>query len=223
MTLSRQPEIIEHYKRLRATSRVLTHKVLDATRSLEFDMVKAAKKMTLPVAGRTLIFDGETESTALMDFYLHEFRKGGRRVLDCCDPVAMGLSGDERDLLEAHRLARTSLFEFVAADTKKAQVRLGNLLSPDQPDVMLSDIPMSRMGENAGRALLFLRVVACQGIEMSSGSLFCFLRLHRERLLGEYARRMETVAAGEGSERRFIFFFQRYREFGEEQEFETPV
>ncbi len=222
MNLSRKPEIVVHYQRLRAASRVLSSKVRDATRSLEFDFLKAARKMTLPVQGRTLIFDDETETAAFMDFYLHEFRKGGRRLLDCCDPVAMGLSTDERDLLEAHRLAGTSLFEVVSVNSNIAQVRLSNLLSPDQPEVLLSDISMSKSSAAVGRALLFLRIVACQGIEMTSGSLFTFSSVHRERLLEEYARRMETVPPGERSQRRSIFFYQRFREFGAGQAFDTP-
>jgi len=222
MTLSREPETVAHYRRLRAASRVLSSKVQVATRSLDFDPIKAAKKMTIPVKGRTLIFDGEMETAALMDFYLHEFQKGGRCPLQCCDPVAMRLSADERDLLEAHMAARTSLFKVVAVEPGIAQLQLSDVLSPGQPDVMLSDIAMSQMGAATSEVLLFLRVVACQGIRMSSGCFFAFSTLHRQRLLDAYARRMETVPPGEQSQRRFIFFFQRHREFGEEQAFATP-
>ena len=75
MRILGQPSIIDDYKRLRAASQVLVSKLRDAVPPFEFDIVKAAKKLTIPTQGRTLIFDeGETETAALMDFYLHEFR-----------------------------------------------------------------------------------------------------------------------------------------------------
>jgi hypothetical protein len=58
-------------------------------------MLRAAKKLTIPIQSGTLVFDGETATSALMDFYMHEFFKGGRRMVDCCDPVAAGLSQKE--------------------------------------------------------------------------------------------------------------------------------
>jgi hypothetical protein len=206
---------VAHYRRLRAAGRELISKVNSATRHLDFDAVKAAKKMTLPVRERTLIFEGETEQSAFMDFYLHEFRAGGRCLLDACDAGAMGLSADERDLLDAHRASRTSLFEVIAIDARKAQIQLRDLLEPDRPAVLLADIALSQMGDLARGVQFFLRVVACRGIEMSSGSFFIFAAAHRQRLLESWASRMRTVAPPDLAGRRFIFFYQRNREFGE--------
>jgi hypothetical protein len=223
MKLLRQPDAVDHYKRLRAAARGLSSKIHDATCSLDFDTIKAAKKLTIPVRERTLIFDNESDTAALMDFYLHEFRSGGRRPVDCCDPDAMTLSADQRDLLEAHRRAGTSLFEIAGSDARKAQVHLRNLLSPEEPDVMLSDLALSASGDIAGQVLLFVRIVACQGIAMTSGCFFAFSTKHQARLIDGYAQRMRSVRPGEISERRFVFFFQRHREFGEPQEFAPPV
>ena len=220
MNFFRRSNTIETYKRVRAAGHSLFPKINETSQSREFDMLKAAKKMTLPIQRQTIIFDGETETAALMDFFFHEFRKGGRRLIDCCQPVA--LTPDEQDVLAAHRLAQTSLFEILARDAKRAEVRLGNLLFPEQPEVILSDVSMSQTGWNLAMPLLFLRVVACQGIAMSSGSNFTFQPDQRNRLLEGYARRMETVAASEQSERRFIFFYQQHREFGVKQEFANP-
>ncbi len=217
MRLFRSSDPIESYKRLRATGRELVPKILKATRDSGHDMLKAARKITLPVQGRTLIFDDETDQNALMDFFIHEFRAGGRRVVDCCDPEAMGLSPDERDLLEAHRHARASLFAVESVDGRNAQLRLRDLLEPQAPEVMLSDLSMSSIPEAAGELLIYTRVLACQGIEMGAGSFFGFSARHRDRLLEAHAARMESVTPGERSERTFIFFYQRHRDFGEAQ------
>jgi hypothetical protein len=213
---------VAHYEHLRAIGRGLHPKIREATADLDFDIIKAAKKLTIPVHGRTVIFADEIESVALMDFYLHEFRKGGRRLIDWCDPDAMGLSTDERELIEAHREGRTSLFEVVGTDAGKAHVLLRDVLSPGEPEVILSDIALSGMGDIGGTVLFFVRVLVCQEIAMSSGCFFAFATTHRERLHAAYALRMETVPPGEVSERRFVFFFQQHREFGEAQGFVEP-
>ncbi|MGA7215943.1 MAG: hypothetical protein WBX20_17200, partial [Terrimicrobiaceae bacterium] len=102
MRILGQPTIIDDYKRFRAASKGLVSKLRDAVPPFEFDIVKGAKKLTIPTQGRTLIFDeGETETAALMDFYLHEFRAGGRRLIDCCDPEKAWLLADEKALLPA--------------------------------------------------------------------------------------------------------------------------
>jgi hypothetical protein len=42
-------------------------KVLDATRHLDFNPIRIAKRMTLPVTGRTLVFDDEVVQNAFFD------------------------------------------------------------------------------------------------------------------------------------------------------------
>jgi hypothetical protein len=102
----------------------------------------------------------------------------------------------------------------VATHAESAQVQLRDLLSPESPDVMLTDISMSSRNQNAGTMLMFTRIVSCQDIQMSSGCTFPFPPRWRRRLLDAYATRMKSVACNDHSERRFIFFFQRHREFG---------
>ena len=223
MNLIGEQQIINDYKRLRAAGRGLVSKLYDAARPFQFDLVKAAKKLTLPMRGRTLIFEsGETESAALMDFFLHEFRAGGRRPIDCCDPDRAGLSADERALLEAHKSSRTSLFEVIDVEPQIARLRLCDLLEPGTPDVMLSDLSMSFTEGLPGRVLLFIRLLTCQGIQMTSGAFFAFSTAHREWLVSAYSCRMKTVPPAERSQRTFVFFYQRHREFGEEQAFANP-
>ena len=218
MRILGQPTIIDDYKRFRAASKGLVSKLRDAVPPFEFDIVKAAKKLTIPTQGRTLIFDeGETETAALMDFYLHEFRAGGRRLIDCCDPEKAGLLADEKALLDAHKSSRASLFEVVETEPKTARLRLRDMLEPWEPDVMLSDLSMSSAKDLPGSVLLYLRVMSCQNIQMSSGCFFTFSMRQRERLLSAFSSRMKTVPPGERSQRAFIFFYQRYREFGEPQ------
>jgi hypothetical protein len=222
LRLFRRPESTANYLRLRAAGGSLIAKFHETEVFKEFDLVKAAKKLTLPVMGKTFIFESESDSAALMDFFLHEFFKGGRRLIDCCVAEGMKLTPDEREMLEAHRSARTSLFEIVSLDPKQAQLRLKDLLAPERPEVILTDVAMSQMGKLSKEVLLFVRVVSCQGTAMSSGSSFAFPRQHCERLLNAYALRMKTVVPSERSQRAFIFFFQQHRVLGMNQAFSEP-
>lgn len=214
-----QPQMIKDYKRLRAAGRELIGKINTGI-PLDFDLMKAAKKLTIPVRGRTFIFDDEElDSTALIDFFLHEFRSGGRRPIDCCDPDRMGLSADERALLAAHKTSRTSLFEITASDPKTARLTFRDVLEPETPEVLLSDISLSSCPSAARKPLAFMRVLECMGIQMTSGLFFIFSSGLRETLLEDYRARMHSVPASESAQRAFIFFYQRHRAYGEAQRF----
>ena len=75
-TMRPEPSHIEHYRHLRSVGRQLITKMYEAAKGPPYDMIKAAKKLTLPTQDRTLLFDVETDVNALADFYLHEMRFG---------------------------------------------------------------------------------------------------------------------------------------------------
>ena len=50
------------YQEIRAAGKAMHSKVTKATTHLDFNPLRIAKRMTLPVAGRTLVFDGEARS-----------------------------------------------------------------------------------------------------------------------------------------------------------------
>jgi hypothetical protein len=86
-----------------------------------------------------LNFDGETDTTALADFYLHEMRFGGKRIVDVLADPDTELTQDERDLLAAHRNSRCSLFAIISADAVACQIELRDLLEPAVPEVALKE------------------------------------------------------------------------------------
>ena len=56
------------YQEIRAAGKAMHRKALEATRHLDFNMLRIAKRMTLSVTGRTLVFDGEADQNAFIDF-----------------------------------------------------------------------------------------------------------------------------------------------------------
>ena len=99
------------YQEIRAAGRAMHCKVFEATQHLDFSPLRIAKRMTLPFAGRTLIFDGEVTQNAFSDFWFHEYRVNGKSLVESVDPVAAGLDLLETEVLEAHRQARTSFLQ----------------------------------------------------------------------------------------------------------------
>ena len=73
---------MEAYKELRAAGKSMHSKVMAATKELGFDPIKIARRMTLPMSGRTLIFHDETAQNAFFDFWFHKYRVGGRSLVE---------------------------------------------------------------------------------------------------------------------------------------------
>jgi hypothetical protein len=206
------------YEELRRAGRALIPKIYASPARKEFDMLKAGKKLTVPISGRTFLFEGETDMNALADFWIHEFRHGGKRMIERCQPEEMDLTPLERELLRAHQQSRTSLFEVIEALPGEHRVRLCDVLEPERAEVRLTDVGLS---ESLVRlecpVLLFFRVIAACGFEMTSGVSFVFRQERKPMLLQAYRERMRTVTPADWTERRFVFFYRKHREFGEEQ------
>jgi len=214
---------IERYRRLRAAGKQLITKMYDAAKGPQYEIIKAAKKLTLPLQNRTLIFDGETDTTALADFYLHEMRFDGKRIVDVLADSGAELTPDERDLLAAHRNSRCSLFAIISADSVACQINLRDLLEPAAPEVALTDINLSNCSAAKPGDLLFTRPLHCADIDMSAGLFFAFGAIHRIGLLNSYEARMRTVGEKERAQRRYVFFYQKNRELGMPQAYEEVV
>jgi len=212
------------YQEIRAASKAMVGKVLDATPHLDFKPLRMAKRLTLPVAGRTLVFDGEAAQNAFFDFWLHEYRVNGKSLVESVDPVAAGLEPLEIEVLEAHRQARTSFFATETVLPESHQIRLQDLLEPDRPETLLTDMGLSDSMQRIGTQLaLFCRRLVVRGLAMTTGFSFGFERQFVPGILQAYRQRMKKVAPSDLSEARFVFFFQKHRQKGVEQEYQDVV
>ncbi len=190
-------------------------KVLQATRDLDFDPLRIAKKMTVPLNGRTVIFDGESAQAGYFDFWHYEYRVNGQTIIGSVDPIKAGLLPFEVEALKASRRAQTSFFQVEAVMPRQHQLRLRNLLEPNQPEILLTDIGLSDSMDRLGLDLaLFFRPITLRGITMSSGFNFGFETERVPGILEAYRQKMRKVPSPDMSESRFIFFFQKYRRLG---------
>lgn len=212
---------LEHYRRLRMAGRQLISKLHEVARDPSFDLFKAGRKLTIPVRGRTFIFDSPGQMGVLMDFYFHEMRYANRRIVDVLAESNTELTPDEHDLLTAHRVSHCSFFTALSSDPDICQIRLQDLLEPKATEIPLTDISLSQTITCGD--LLFMRIVNCQGVHMSGGIFFPFRAVHRLHLLNAYAERMRTVPDKERSLRAYVFFFRRCREIGIDHAYEEEL
>jgi len=212
------------YQEIRAAGKEMQAKALDATKHLDFNPLRIAKQMTLPLNGRTLIFDGEAAQNAFFDFWFHEYRVNGKSLIESVDPVTAGFSPLETEILAAHCRSSTSYFEMEAVLPETRQIRLRDLLNPSAPSVLLTDYGLSESAARFGaRLALFCRLVEVRAVTMTSGFTFGFQPDRSPGILQAYRQKMKKVPASELPPTRFAFFFRKYRQFGEKQDFRDAV
>jgi hypothetical protein len=212
------------YQQFRAAGKAMHSKALEATKHLDFDPIRIAKRMTLPLSGRTLLFDGEAAQNAFFDFWFAEYRLNGKRLIESVDPAAAGLEPMEVEVLCAHRQARTAFLLTEEVLPSEHQIRLRDLLEPERPEVLLTDLGLSdSMRRFRLRLALFCRLVVVRDITMTSGFTFGFMPERAPDILQAYRQKMKKMPPADLPEARFVFFFQKYRQFGEELAFQDVV
>ncbi len=210
---------LNNYRRLRTAGLTMNAKILSLSHPLGFDLVKAAQALGIPTPGRTLVLDGDLDIAALSDYLYCEVRINGRSLVELCDPVQNGFTEDEASYLDGYRHSRTSLFRTTAVLPETCQIVLKDLLEPEQPEVHLTDVNFSKslaQSQSQARILVFLRVITTREIQMSSGNFFVFNSSHKDRLLQSFHQRMKKVETAQWSPRKFVFFYEKQKQFGGE-------
>ena len=204
------------YQQMRDAGRLLTGKLLDATRHSGFNVVRIAKRLTVPVVGRTSVFGDESAQYAFVDFHLQEYRVERKTLVESVDLSLASLTPLDRELIEGMIHSRTSLFEAIGVLSAERQVRFRDLLDPDRPEIHLTDFGLSdTLQRLRGRMVRFSRLITVGDITMSSGFIFAFDPARAPGLVQAYRQKMKRVPPEQLSEHRFIFFFQKYRQYWE--------
>lgn len=183
--------------------------------SKEFDIVRAAKALTLSIQDRTMVFEDESEQAVLMDYYLVDFRPKGKSLVESC-PFASGeLPPGESGYHQAMLESSTSLFEVSAVHEHEPKALLRDCLNKGAQELWLTDLGLSdsfhRLG---GRVLLYTRIVAVNGLNMTGGFSFVFDPKHADTLIDGYGRAMWSVPAAKQASRRTGHFLAHQRRFG---------
>jgi hypothetical protein len=104
------------------------------------------------------------------------------------------------------------------------QLRLRDLLAPDQPDVWLTDLGLSdSMRRYDSKLALFCRLITVRDFVMTSGFSFGFEPERVPGILQAYRQKMKKVPPDALPEARFVFFFQKHRQCGLDQAYQDVV
>lgn len=211
------------YQTLRAASKSWCSKVMDHPASKPFNIVKAAKKLTLPVEDRTIVFEGEIEQALLFDFYLLDYRPDGKSLVESCAFAPGELTPDEAAFHQAITASRTSLFETMAVHDREPQILLRDRLNPEAPEFWLTDLGLSDSLRRLGKVVFFTRVISLRGLHMTGGFSFVYEAKHALALIDGYRRAIWSAPAARHDHRRTIFFFDRHRRHGLETTYADAV
>jgi hypothetical protein len=209
------------YQEIRAAGTSMADKVMNAAEGILSEVARAARRMTIPVLGRGILVKNETTQIALLDFFWSEYRREGKTFAEMIDPVAAQLTPFEAECLEGIRRSRTSFFEAKGALPQTGQVSLRDLLQPERPEILLTDLGWSATQQRRQQAsAAFCRVLTIRGITMTNGFLFHFRPELVPGLLQAHRQKLKRVPPENLSAERFIFFFKKYREIGSPQAYQ---
>jgi hypothetical protein len=162
-----------------------------------------------------LVFDHEQEEDILGDFsWLQYPQDSGKTLFEEYREKQPCDDNEEKHLLDALLSAKTSLFRVESVSKDEQTLNLYDLLNYKE-DICLTDSNLCEVVEEG--QLLFFRLVSLNDLNMSSGFCCLFHTGSEEDLLLRYRELTETQDIGNDDTKRFIAFFQLFREFNNHQ------
>ncbi len=167
------------YRRYRAASKDLNHKIIDAT--LETEAIQfAARALGMKGPGNMVIFDTEDDTSILMDFAMYECKAGGKNAVERYQEEIGDESEIERVLLEVMVASSTSLFRIESISKRSRALTLIDLVNENRT-LTLADINFSQSAQPG--YLLFLRPFTFENFSMTSGIALLFPSYLERKLL----------------------------------------
>lgn len=209
---------LSKYKKYREVGKALNHKIIDRFISREI-MLLSGKYLGLVslVKKNALIFNNESETAALMDFAINEYKINGNGAVQLYKDSVMLENHFEADILEASLKSYTSLFKLTNIISQKNTLILSDLLNTNCDQIELIDIGLSQTA--TASFIIFLRIVPFADFNMSGGFGFAFHNDLAGYLIKEYKHVGKRVKSFSESLKRYVAFFKLYRRCGLEIDF----
>ncbi|MFB6233577.1 MAG: hypothetical protein ABEH61_04895 [Haloarculaceae archaeon] len=198
------------YERYREVGTQLNSDILDVYSEREL-LLDSAETLGIDHDGTNIFYDYQSDMTVHYEFLLYEYQWNGTTVARRYYEQEHWETDTERTILEARLEADTSLFEITAVDEAESQLEVTDVLNDGRGYTIL-DMSLSRTAEPG--PLLFFRPVEYGEFAKTSGVFLPFPNDERERLLTEYENRGAHLEAAPSSLRRYVAFYDLYRDFG---------
>jgi hypothetical protein len=164
-----------------------------------------------------LVFKDEEEPNVLMDFALHDLKPEGRSVVEAYRESNESTSSVEKEILDNMASSYTSLFKIESLSASEHILVLSDLLN-DRRGIELIDIAFSQTAVPG--LVLFIRLVAYNILNMTSGFSFIFPAEIQRNLLRRYRKHLDEARLADDPEERFVFFFKENELYGEDVYYE---
>ena len=204
---------IEQYKHLRQVARNYLSGLAAKDKYPEIDLKAVGKLLGIYRAG-TLIFESESDVSAMMDFTIAERLYDGKSLIDREIESSQDIDEDKHAILEAFRSGYTSLFEVRGSNPAEHTIQLYDLLKDEDNEII--DINLSLSIDKS--RLLFFRIVRFKDFAMTSGVNFIFSAKRKDFFLRRYRSELKTRFIIDKSITRFLIFHRLNHEFGQEIE-----
>lgn len=132
---------------------------------------QAAELLGMVDAKGSIIFDREDAANALTELAVHEPVSSGE-AFRAIASSQMNLSPSENKVLDAYKDSYTSLLRIRSRSIEKGTAVLEDLLHPDNPEITVMDLRLSRFTTEG--LLLFTRIMTVDGLTVTAGPDFMF-------------------------------------------------
>jgi hypothetical protein len=201
---------LEQYREYRTVAQELNKPILSACADHDV-LMESAQLLGIERQGTDLLYEVEEEMPVHYDFLLHEYQQEGKTPIERYYEQEQWDTDTEQVVLEALCQAYTSLFEVSAIDETEDRLILSDLLD-DNEEATVTDVSLSGSAEPG--VLLFFRLVPYDAFNMGSGIWFPFAAEKKAQLLNEYEQWDGPTEYQTPAMRRFVAFFDLYREHG---------
>jgi len=209
---------LSKYKNYREVGKALNHKIID--RFVDRDIILLSGKylgLVSLVKKNALIFNNESETAALMDFAINEYKINGNSAVQLYKDKGMFENQIEVDILDALLKSYTSLFKITNIISQKNTLILTDLLNINCEPIEIIDIELSQTA--VAGFLIFLRIVPFSDFNISGGLGFAFNNDMEEYLIKKYKNLAKLAKSSSESLKRYVAFFKLYKRYGLEIDF----
>lgn len=168
----------QKYIQIRSVYSDFVYKILKADKDARKNMIEAGKRLGF-WSGEVMEFEGEEESSVLMDYLLYEKVFKSKRLIDQYESEKHQITTDEEKILNGMIDNHDSLFEVLSINKEKSMIKLLDLITKEEHEFM--DIAFSK--SNITSLLIYTRLVPIDDIYMTSGVSFCFHPTNKLSLL----------------------------------------
>lgn len=205
---------LERYKQIRKTGySVVNNKIMKfITENYKSQLITdCAKKLGILEGKNKIILDWEKENQYFLDFIINETKINGKKLIYEFSKKIDFKNELEIEYIDAMKRAYASFFRVVNTSPEKGLVFIKDLLGSGK-NIRLTDLNFSQTGDKD--IVIFTRILPFKDMNITSGMICVFHSNDEMNLMNLYKNYMRNISRNEKEEKKFIFFYNAFKEIG---------